>query len=146
MPQALFFLLSILLAVPVASAGVLIDSPWLRESAPNQPNAAIYLRLRNAGDAPVVLKGVRVEGAKSAAVHEHRSEGGMMRMGEAAPQTIAPGAALAFEPGGLHLMVFGLQAPAKAGSDVPFCLDFEGAEPACARAKVVPLGGHAHEH
>ncbi|MFM7272354.1 MAG: copper chaperone PCu(A)C [Gammaproteobacteria bacterium] len=146
MPPILLFLLSILLVVPPASAAVVLESPWLRESAPNQPNAASYLRLRNAGAAPVVLKGARVEGAKSAAVHEHRSEGGMMRMGEAPAQTIAPGAGLAFEPGGLHLMVFGLQAPAKAGSELPFCLDFEGAEPVCARARVVPLGGHAHEH
>ena len=122
MPALLLLSLSIFLAVPAASAAVLIESPWLRESAPNQPNAAIYLRLRNAGETPVVLKSARVDGAKSAAVHEHRSEGGMMRMGEAPPQTIAPGAELAFEPGGLHLMVFGLEAPARAGSEWPLCL------------------------
>lgn len=146
MPARVLFLLSILLSVSCASAEVLIESPWLRESAPNQPNAAIYFRLRNAGEAPVVLKAARVEGATSAATHEHRMEDGMMRMGEAPAQTIAPGDALAFAPGGLHLMVFGLQAPAKAGSELPFCLDFEGAEPACARAKVRPTGGTTHEH
>lgn len=146
MPACVLFLLSILLTAPLASADVLIESPWLRESAPNQPNAAIYLRLRNAGEAPVVLKAATVEGAKSAAVHEHRSEGGMMRMGEAPPQTLAPGAELGFVPGGLHLMVFGLSAPAKAGAELPFCLEFEGAASACARARVVPLGGKAHEH
>lgn len=146
MPAVLVFFLSLLLAAPIASAGVLIASPWLRESAPNQPNAAIYLRLRNAGETPVVLKSASVEGAESAAVHEHRSEGGMMRMGEAPAQTIAPGAEIAFEPGGLHLMVFGLQAPATAGGELPFCLEFEGAATACARARVVPIGGVSHEH
>ena len=135
-----------LLAAPAVSAEVQLESPWLRESAPNQSNAAIYLRLRNTGAAPVVLRAARVEGARSAALHEHRSEGGMMRMGEAPAQTIAPGGELSLAPGGLHLMVFGLQSPAKAGTELPFCLEFDTAQPACSRAKVVPLGGSAREH
>lgn len=132
-------LLSVLLASQALGA-VSIESAWLREPAPGQANAAIYLRLANPGPTAVVLQGATVEGAASAAVHQHTMVDGMMRMGEAPPQRVEPGAELLLQPGGFHLMVFGLGQRPVAGAGLPFCLLFEGGEKACATALVKGVG------
>ncbi|MBP8926874.1 MAG: copper chaperone PCu(A)C, partial [Pseudomonadales bacterium] len=117
-----------------------IGTPWMREPAPTQSTAAIYFQLRNSGPQPMVLDGARVTGATSAAVHEHLHVDGLMRMREAGPLTIAPGATLTLEPGGYHLMVFGLETPPRAGEQVPFCLHFVDGSEQCAAALVKAIG------
>ena len=141
MTRALLCGLAMLLTSAVLRAGTLaIESPWMREPAPGQGAAAIYLRLVNSGASARVVTGARVDGASSAAVHEHTMQDGMMRMRPAGALTIPAGGELKLEPGGYHLMVFGL-APAPApGQQVPFCLQTaEGAE-LCAVAEVRGLG------
>lgn len=138
-PLRLVPLICALLASQALGA-VSIESAWLREPAPGQANAAIYLRLANPGPDAVVLEGATVEGAASAAVHQHTMVDGMMRMGEAPPLRVEPGAELLLKPGGYHLMVFGLGQRPAAGATLPFCLLFEGGATSCAGAVVKGIG------
>ena len=128
---ALFLLVSRALAADVS-----IESPWLLEPPPGQTGAAIYLGVRNAGSAELVLRSATVEGAASAEIHGH-----MMHMGPAGPLPIAPGAALLLAPGGYHLMVSGLGARPVTGGRLPFCLEFEGGVRACSEALVKGVAG-----
>jgi periplasmic copper chaperone A len=52
---------------------------------------------------------------------------------------IAPGKTEIFQPGGLHLMLFGLKAPIEAGQDVPLTLQFEDGTTREIIAKAKPL-------
>jgi copper(I)-binding protein len=119
-----------------AHAALRVEEAWLRQPAPGQPGAAIYFRARNDGSAAVVVNAAWVKGAASAALHEHRHEDGMMRMREAPPQTVAPGATLVAEPGALHLMVFGLVEAPPPGALLQFCLRCTDGSEACGEAVV----------
>ncbi|HSM04460.1 MAG TPA: cytochrome c oxidase assembly protein [Longimicrobiales bacterium] len=87
----------------------------VRMGAPPVPDrAALYLTVR-ARDAEVVIAGVEVEGAGRAELHETRMDGDIMRMGPVDRVTVAPGAEVALQPGGLHVMVLDLGERPVAG-------------------------------
>ena len=60
---------------------------------------------------------------------------------------IRPGRAIAFKPGGYHLMLVGLKAPLKAGEAVEVTLNFEKAGPMTVRFDVrqAASGGMDHD-
>ncbi len=66
--------------------------------------------------------------AKTADVHRMEMTDGVMTM-RALPDgvSIPAGGSAVLEPGGLHLMLGGLQAPLRAGESVPLTLSFEKA-------------------
>lgn len=70
---------------------------------PGNP-AAAYFTLTNGGDKPVGVAGVHIEGAESTELHQ-TGEDGMMTLED--PVVPSKGS-LKFEPGGSHVMVFGL--------------------------------------
>lgn len=119
-----------------AHAALRVEQAWLRQPAPGQPAVAIYFRALNEGSAPLIVNAAWARGAASAVLHEHRHEGGMMRMREAPPQTVAPGSTLVAEPGALHLMVFGLAEAPRPGARLPFCLRCTDGSEACGEAVV----------
>jgi copper(I)-binding protein len=135
------FIVCSLLVSHALGGDVSIESPWLLEPPPGQTGAAIYLGVRNAGSAELVLTAATVEGAASAEIHGHTMHGDMMHMGPAGPLPIAPGAALLLAPGGYHLMVSGLGARPVTGGRLPFCLEFEGGVRACSEALVKGVAG-----
>ena len=51
----------------------------------------------------------------------------MMKMRRVEQVAIPAGAEVAFEPGGLHLMLIGLKAPLVAGKSLPLVLQFRDA-------------------
>jgi copper(I)-binding protein len=128
--------LALLLAMAADAGTLAVDSAWLREPAPGQGVVAIYLHIANTGAAARVLSGAHVAGASGAAVHEHTMVDGMMRMRAAGPVTIPPGGDLRLEPGGYHLMVFGLAPAPVAGQHLPFCLQTQDGAELCATAEV----------
>lgn len=90
----------------------------MRKPLPGQSTTVIYLQLTNRFDRDVQLASVhlvptsadvesRIAGAV-VEVHEHRHIDGMMSMRKVSGLTIAAGDSLAFQPGGYHLMVFGV--------------------------------------
>ncbi|MBX7540694.1 copper chaperone PCu(A)C [Qipengyuania sphaerica] len=70
--------------------------------------AAIYFDLDNKGDRNIAFRSAEVEGAESAVIHGSMMQGDQMVMSEAPPVMVERGGSTKFEPGGLHVMVFGL--------------------------------------
>lgn len=129
------------LGLPALADGPLaIESAWLREPPPGRPMLALYMNLRNTGAAPLRLIGVRVDGSEGAGIHQSLVEDGMMRMRDVETLEIAPGASILFEPGGYHVMVFGVTAAPRAGTGLGFCLRLEGGAEQCGTARVKALG------
>jgi periplasmic copper chaperone A len=138
-----FAWLALLLATAAATAQsdpLQLGDAWLREPPPGQTTAAIYMSLRNEGNEQRELSGARVDGASSAAIHEHRHADGMMQMRQVDRVVVEPGASLRFEPGGYHLMVFGLAQRPRGGDVLPFCLLFADGTEQCGEARVRSLG------
>ncbi|MEW4447991.1 copper chaperone PCu(A)C [Qipengyuania sp. JC766] len=76
--------------------------------------AAVYFDMTYVGD-DVSLDGASVEGAERTELHEHAMVDGMARMQEMDPLPLTGGNAYNFEPGGNHLMVFGVGDDLQAG-------------------------------
>jgi len=105
------------LALPGAEAGEpALSDAWIALPAPGVPVAAGYLVLDNHGVAPMRIVGARATGFAKAEVHESYREGDRIGMRPRPILEVAPGARLAFAPGGLHLMLFDPADPPAVGA------------------------------
>lgn len=87
---------------------------WARATAPGAATGAIYGEIHNHGDQAIVLKDVGFDLAGHAMVHRTVVRDGMMRMVHSSVE-LAPGESITLEPGGLHIMLMGLNAPLERG-------------------------------
>lgn len=113
---------------PIEVSGV-----WVR---PGQTMSVAYLQISNHGRSPQQLVGVETAVAASAALHETRMEEDIMRMRPVDAVTIDPGATVALEEGGLHVMLMDLAAPLREGDSVSLTLHFASGESVSVVAQV----------
>ena len=147
------FLLAFAALVP-ASAGaheykagqITIGHPWSRATPAGAKVAAGYLTLKNEGSEPDRLVGASAAIAGKGEIHEMKVDAaGVMTMrpvegGVALP----PGAEVALEPGGFHLMFMDLKAPAVQGQKFKGTLTFEKAGTVEVEYAVEGVGGTPH--
>lgn len=100
------------------------------------PGAA-YFTVTNGTGQPASLAAASVEGAAKAEMHE--TSGGSMQ--PLTVVTLGPGAAATFEPGGKHVMVFGVPQSLKAGGTAKLTLTFTGGKTATGALQVAAPGG-----
>ena len=78
--------------------------------------AAVYLKLKNVSQSKVVLSGVSTLIAKHAMFHQSIESEGLVKMKHLSNLEIQPGETIEFSPGGMHIMLMGLQV--KSSQDV----------------------------
>lgn len=124
-----------------------VSGAWVRAMPPGQRMTAAYLQLRNNAAETLTVVGVSSD-IGMASLHETRLEGGRSSMHAVDSLDIAAGEALAMEPGGLHIMLMGLEATPVEGDIVPICLQTSEGE-VCADAQVqraAPEAHNSHDH
>lgn len=110
-----------------ASVGVEVRDAWCRATPNGARAGACYATLRAVGRDDRLV-GVSTPAAETVQVHEMRTEGGMMRMGEMAGGLPLPeDTEIRLAPGGTHVMLMGLAVPLVAGARVSMTLDFDQA-------------------
>lgn len=120
-------------AAPPASGGgsaagaLSIDGAWARASIGRSKVSAVYLVVVNRGE--VVDRLLRAETGRAGHTMIHRSvvEDGVMKMRHVDAVDIPPGESVRLEPGGLHLMLTGVDPPLEAGESICVTLVFERA-------------------
>ena len=126
-----------------------IGHPYARPTRAGQQVGAGYLTLANKG-VPDRLLSVSSAMAVSVEMHAMAMEGEVMRMRQLDAIALPAGAVVALQPGGYHLMLFGLKAPLKAGDHFPMTLKFEKAGEVVVTVNVeepgpaAAAGAHAH--
>ena len=117
---------AILLAVGCGNApdGVVIEDAWLRPPLIADRPGAGYFELLNRTDTSIkiVASVVLDPSGATTEIHETISQGTRMSMRRIDHLALAPGERLVFEPGGKHLMVFGI-APETSYLDIGLELD-----------------------
>ena len=110
-------------AAEAARPTVRITGAWVRATVPGQPVAGAYLDL----ESPVAVRlvGISSPVAKRGEVHSMKEVDGMMTMRPLAGLALPAGTLVKLAPGGLHIMLFDLKQPLRAGSDVALTLTFE---------------------
>jgi len=87
-----------------------VDNARVRALIPGQDKTAGYFDITN--DSPNVVRLVGAESGIARAIEFHTStlDGGVMRMRRLTDVTVAPGTTTHFQPGGNHLMLFGVRS------------------------------------
>ena len=102
--------------------------------------AAIYMDVGYTGERSTTLRAAAVTGAERAELHETSEWKHEMVMGEMGPLLLNSGDEVSFEPGGKHIMVFGLPETVEAGQNVEVTLTVVGGDKTSFEAEVVPAG------
>lgn len=134
-----------------AHVGLMAHQPWSRPLAPGATVAAGYMHLMNHTDKPETLVGARAEGVERVEIHDMVEVDGLMQM-----RRVKGGVPLAvdgmavFQPGGKHLMFFGVSRSWSEGETVPVTLVFESGTEAVVEFRIgTPAeaeGGDEHAH
>lgn len=104
---------------------------------------AIFMTLHNSdAENTARLIGVDVPSdiAKKAELHTHMMDGDIMKMRQVESIEIGPNAHKTLEPGGDHVMIFGMEKELVAGTSFPVTLQFEKSDPQVIDVKVLPIG------
>ena len=114
---------------------------WVQEAPPTQKILAAYVHLVNDSDEPIVLKSVESSVAEVVEFHQTSHQGGVMQMRQVEQIEVPAKGQVKMQPGGLHLMLFGVEKPPKVGDLVPLILHFDRGGPLLLQVEVRRLGG-----
>lgn len=107
-----------------ADAGsVQVSRAWIRVLPSDLP-AGGYATLRNAGDTPLVLIGVRSPDYRQVMLHESTTHNGQSTMAMIERLPLPPHAVVKLAPGGYHLMLMHALHPVMPGDHVKVTLLF----------------------
>ncbi len=144
---ASLLLISPALANDYKVAALEVAHPWARATPPSAPAGGGFLTITNTGSTPDRLVSARSPVANLVQVHEMKMDGSVMRMREVENGLEIPaGKSVTLAPGGYHLMMMGLKAPLKQGTQVPVTLVFEKAGPLDVELNVEGLGATQPTH
>ena len=134
-PRSLFCsgLLMLVAVVPAwgetAAEAVEVEDPYVRAVPPGQSNSAAFMRLDNGSQQAHALVAVRSPAAQAVELHTHTMRDGMMSMRPLAQVELPAGESVALQPGGLHVMLIGLQQQLELDQEISLTLVFgDGSE------------------
>ena len=137
---------------------LVIDHPWARATAPQQANGGAYFTITNEGASPDRLLEAQSPVADRVELHTHDVDSaGVMRMRQVEAIDVPTGETAALRPGGLHVMLIGLEDRLVEGEQFPLTLVFEAAGSVDVEVTVEPVTygivgdadpahGHSHDH
>jgi len=110
---------------PVAATDLAVSECWVRLMPAQVPSAA-YFKINNKSASAAQLRQVATDAYGSVMMHATTQTGGMSRMSMARDVTIPARGALAFEPGGYHVMLSKPARKIEIGDTLDMTLLFAG--------------------
>lgn len=104
-----------------------IEGAWARPLPPVTPNGAAYLVVMNHGRHADWIVGGSAGIADKIELHTHVHKDGLMKMQKLEQVAVAAGESVAFQPGGMHIMLIGLNKPLVEGDMFSLTLQFANA-------------------
>jgi copper(I)-binding protein len=141
-----FALAFMMLPTTLVAGELSVDAAIVPLAPPGAMAHAAYFTLTNNGDAPRQLIGVSAEGYMMAHMHKTEVKDDIASMVSVDLLEIAPGQSIAFEQGGLHVMLMRPKAPLEKGGSVNLTLEFANGETLAVTAKVMPTHSLGHGH
>ncbi|MEM7271178.1 MAG: copper chaperone PCu(A)C [Pseudomonadota bacterium] len=139
-------------AFPAFAAEIMAMKPYAYATTHHAKAGGAYVSLMSHG-ATDRLVSAASDAAKRVEIHTHKEVDGVMKMREVeGPLTLSPDTPITMEPGGIHVMLMGLNGPLTEGETLDVTLTFEKAGemtvtvPVVARdaAKKKGHGDHSH--
>jgi copper(I)-binding protein len=115
-------------AAPQATtAEIKVMEPYARAGL---PNGAVFMQVMNQGDKDDALLSAQTDVAKAVELHESKiDENGVMKMSPVPNIPVPAGGSATLKPGGLHVMLMGLQKELAVGDKFTLTLTFKEAGP-----------------
>ena len=135
MRRALMVSVALLAALALAACGgsggttggITVSDAWARPSPMMNRAGAAYLVIQNNGAAEDKLLSVESDVAQTIELHETKEMNGMMAMSPVPNIPVPANGKAELKPGGLHVMLIGLNRELKAGDKMQLTLNFEKA-------------------
>lgn len=121
-----------------------VEQAWVRLPAAASQPAAGYFRMEASGPREVITS-ISSPEAERIEMHMSTTENGISRMVRIDKAHADQATRIAFEPGGRHLMIFGLNPEIRPGSTLRLDFRFVLAPPVSVEARVIGLGDEAPE-
>lgn len=115
-------------APTTTTIGPLVEDAWVRAVPPGARMTAGYLTVYNPGPDALVIVGAESPLFGSVEMHGTVTVDGMARMRQQETVTVPAGEAVAFEPGGLHLMLMQAVDEIPSSGTLEMALLLEGGE------------------
>jgi periplasmic copper chaperone A len=129
-----------------AFAHIEIDDAVIRLMPPGSLNTSAYFSIKNSGDTDKFIVAASSSVANTVELHKHIMLGDMMRMEKQQKVLLSAGQTVTFEPGGLHLMFFGLHQALQNAQQVDIQLKMQDGELVNFSALAVEPGTQSHHH
>ncbi len=123
-----FTLISASLVMAESQGNLVVSEGWTTPALTKDASIAVYLTLENTGKETVVLKGASSDIAEQGMIHQTMEHDGVSHMQHLSGLEVAAGHKVAFKPGGLHVMLMGLNKQLKEGDNFSLTLDVEEGE------------------
>ncbi|WP_158965509.1 copper chaperone PCu(A)C [Paraglaciecola sp. L3A3] len=130
----------------LAFAELIISQATVRLLPPSVANTSAYFTIQNKSDKDEFLVDAAADFVGKTEIHNHVHQNGMMKMQQQSEVKIPAGQSVSFAPGGLHLMLFGLNKPLEEGQTVSISLQTQSGETISFAAKVERPSAHKHHH
>ncbi len=105
-----------------AESKIMVLEPTARASI---PNGAVFMKLMNEGSVDDVLLDAESEVAESVELHQSKmDDNGVMKMSPVPNIPLPAGGSATLQPGGLHIMLLGLNGELAAGDTFTMTLNF----------------------
>lgn len=129
--------------------GITVAHPWARATPQGAKVGAAYLEIKAGKGVSDKLVAARSAIAGTVEIHDHVSEGGVMKMRKVSAVAIPAGKSVVLGPSGHHVMLMDLKAPLKEGDLLKLTLVFEKAGEIEVDASIEPVGAkgpHGFDH
>lgn len=132
---------------PVTLGDLELSGPFTRATLPGAKVGGGFLTILNSGKTDDRLVSATSPAAKDVQIHEMKMEGEVMQMRQLTDGLVIPaGSTVTLQPGGLHIMFMGINAPFAQGATVPVTLTFEKAGTVTLDLQVEAVGADAPSH
>jgi copper(I)-binding protein len=135
---------SVLLASTAHAGSINAVDAFVREVPPGSPATAAFMTLQNTSDAPVRLIAADNDLTAHSELHNHVDVDGVMQMRQIEHIDVPAKGDVTLAPGGLHLMLIGLQGAVHKGDQVALTLTFDNGETLELTAPVRPVMPMSH--
>ncbi|MDX1296597.1 MAG: copper chaperone PCu(A)C [Sulfurimonadaceae bacterium] len=139
-------LLTLLTSVALYASSITVTDEYVREVPPNMPNSAAFMTIMNSSDKAIDLVEAKSNASKVVELHEHVNVEGMMQMRQIPKITVPANGSTQLQPGGLHVMLIGLNQKLKAGELVQLTLSFSNGETITLDAPVKKVAAGMMKH
>ncbi len=125
MSRILIFSALLLSSTQVLGAQISISKAYVRATPPGQTTSGAYMVLRNDGQQNRALVGASSNIAEMIEIHTNSHDNGVMRMREVDQIKLRAGQTTSLAPGGVHLMLIGIQQGIAPGQSITLNLIFD---------------------